>query len=270
MRKGIFYHDLINCKEFYTDTDKMMCFCRENGIEAIQFDRTQLTEDCISQILPSMNKYGIKFAGIFIMCRLCADDISVFSSAVNKCMETVDLSVKLGCKRVLVVACEPCDIEDKSLAALRFVNGLNKVCDYAAKFGISIAVENFSDPVLPFSLPEDIIFLKENVKNLSYVFDTGNFLLCDVDAMAAYGMLEKYVDEIHVKDFYFTDNAEFYDKKGRGVSAISFGNGQTGMKDVLKKALKNKKDILYIIEHNTENISCDDIKYSCQFLRFCL
>ncbi len=126
-----------------------------------------------------------------------------------------------------VIMALPC-INDKNISAsdrlearLRVLEYLSYLADEAKQYKICATIENHSNYEYPFTYIDDITYLLENVPDIKYVLDTGNYAFEGTDMIEA---CEKFKDKtvhVHLKDL-----RRNFDNKEAGYDAVAIGDGE--------------------------------------------
>lgn len=105
---------------------------------------------------------------------------------------------------------------------------LNDVCEIAKPYHVTVVLENFSDLSSTFATVEDIDTLLNQVPQLFYVLDTGNFWFSDNDVYKACELFADKIRHVHLKDIipssdgYLTVNGKSCDSNELGSGIIDF------------------------------------------------
>ncbi len=151
-----------------------------------------------------------------------------FAPHFDKFKRTVENACILGADRIRIFSFFFKENDDCALLRDEVMERLDKMCSFSLESGVQCCHENEKD--IYGDTPErcfDILTaLKGRIKG---VFDPANFIQCKVDVMPAYGLLEPYIDYLHIKDCLF--------ESGKVVPA---GKGDGHIPELLK--LFSKKD----------------------------
>lgn len=169
--------------------------------------------------------------------------------------EFIDSAVKMGCDKVLII---PGFISANAISILKkhamkkMAYGLHKLCEYAAKKGITITMEDFDDCIAPFSTDDELVWFLRQVPFLRCTFDTGNFIYQDINELLAFSKLEDSIIHVHCKDRALTGVSEEIPKitvSGNKLYTASVGSGCIHMKEIFYKLNAIGYDNTLAIEH---------------------
>lgn len=105
---------------------------------------------------------------------------------------------------------------------------IEKMADYADDNGILCCHENEKD--IYGDIPERCLELLQRFEGkLGGIFDPSNFIQCGADTLAAYEMLEPYIEYMHIKD-----------ADAQSGSVVPAGEGDGNIEEILRRF--NKKD----------------------------
>ncbi len=161
----------------------------------------------------------------------------------EKMKEHINTAARTGCGRILAVpgfldrnVAEEfhrlADTGDKK-ALYSYMNeeqgiqsmcqGLARLSDYRKKKEIKVTVEDFDDYTSPLSRTYGISWFLEQVPDLGFTFDMGNFAYMQEDIWEAWEKLSPYITHVHCKD------------RCRGLEPAPAGTGDIPMKALAEK-----------------------------------
>lgn len=152
----------------------------------------------------------------------------------------------------------------------RMAQTLEQCCQYAARYGITVGMEDFDDERATFARAEELQWYLEQVPDLSCTFDTGNFLYSGEDALEALPLLLGRVGYVHCKDRTFEVKAGEEPKQttdGRNMYSAAVGSGVIPMEELVRRIRKNGYDGAFAIEHFGSQSMYEDILLSAAWLR---
>jgi len=156
-------------------------YASEQGLGAIE-PTSYYFPDTSKEFFPKYKafctKLGLDISGSAVGNNFCIPDAAKLKEQMNSVNEWVERCSILGCKTIRIFAgtIAKGDTEDK--AKERCINAIGQACDYAAKFGIILALENHGGIT---ASAEQILHI---VKSINHPFfgvnlDTGNFHTAD-------------------------------------------------------------------------------------------
>ncbi len=150
-----------------------------------------------------------------------------------------------GCKYFLIVPGYADSVETKKEAADRTIERLIPLSEFALENGIQLTIENFSQVLTPYSTPEELLYILENVPKLKYTYDTGNFSYLSLDVNEAFDKLKNYIGYVHAKDLgdRITKDNWTYEPHWKNVNFFGapIGGGSVGF----DKIIENLRSIDY-------------------------
>lgn len=265
MKKSIFFINVYGCPDVSGDLEKMFLLMKELGVSGLQLHISELMnldKENLKNLLKKNNAY---IECVHVTPRLLTEDENLFFAALEECEAALEYISTFDCKHLMVAPFHPFDVKDRQKALERFAEGLRLVIAKAEKYRVSVVIENISLLVLPFSTPEDIEYLLDNVKGLKFCFDTGNFVCSKHDTIKSFERLKDRIDMVHVKDFGICEEGGFVCDSGINVEHIDFGKGKANLNDTLLRLFKHKPDIPYIVEVHNEKPLKNDVINACSF-----
>ena len=265
MKKSIFFINVYGCPDVSGDLDKMFPLMKQIDASGLQFHITEIMDLDAQRFITLLSENDAYVECVHVTPRLLSADEEVFAEAVKECEDALEYISAFGCKRLMVVPFTPSDVKDRNKARERFAQGLRLVVKLSEKYGISVVIENISLLTLPFSTPDDIEYLLDNVKGLKFCFDTGNFVCTKLDTIKAYERFCDRIDMVHVKDFGICESGGFACDGGINVEHVDFGRGDAKLREVLHLLYKNNPDVPYVVEVHNEMPPRDDVVKACDF-----
>lgn len=269
MKKNIFFVNVFDCPEIAGNLEKMFELLKVNGVSGLQIPYDALIGLDKEEFKNLLEKYNVELVCTHIVTRLCAKDDEIFLKAVKDCKKALEYIKFFDCKYFMPVPFYTADVDglcDKKRAADRFAEGLDIIVKEAENYGTKVIIENISQIILPYSLPEDIMYLLEKVKNLGFCFDTGNFVCTRTDVEKAFEMLKDKIDVVHIKELVeCNDTNALKCDSGIYVTNVDFGTGGANLPVVMKKLLENNREIPYIIEVQSQKVYKCEIEQACSF-----
>ncbi len=174
-------------------------YASEQGLGAIE-PTSYYFPDTSKEFFPKYKafctKLGLDISGSAVGNNFCIPDAAKLKEQMNSVNEWVERCSILGCKTIRIFAgtIAKGDTEDK--AKERCINAIGQACDYAAKFGVILALENHGG--ITASVEQILSIVKSiNHPYFGVNLDTGNFHTAD-----PYGDLAKlapYAVTVQVK-----------------------------------------------------------------------
>lgn len=179
---------------------------------------------------------GLEFSSICVRSEFGEDpdDFSVAYDGLRWCE-------KLGMKKYL---CIPgmIDLEDAEHAERQkenMVKGLNRLCKEAGERGIMVLMEDYDGAESPYRNLAGLCYFMENVPELRFAYDSGNFDYSDEDELVPFDTLISRISHVHLKDRGekpLADDEEPQISMGkRTIFSSPFGYGYIRSKTVMEK-----------------------------------
>ena len=179
----------------------------------------------------------------------------------------------LGADKVMVIpgfvkaGDSPQEREAKTRA---MVEGVNRLGDLAAGFGVSLLMEDFDSELAPYGTKEGLLRFLEGCPGLSCAFDTGNFRYMAQDVLEAYELLKARVAHVHLKDrAYDQRNGEQPKTAVDGVALYPcpVGGGDLPLAQVVSRLRADGYNGIYTLEHYDSNATLDYLRQSVAWLQ---
>ena len=119
-------------------------------------------------------------------------------------------------------------------ARKRFAEYLHNAVIQGKAYGVQTVIENFSDRKNPNASVEDIAYLLQEVPDLKYVLDCGNFWFGGDNVLSATDLFMEKIIHVHLKDLVETPTGRL-DICGRRGESVPIGEGEIPTKAILEK-----------------------------------
>ena len=166
--------------------------------------------------IPDFIAAGLKPASLYGFLTFDTDDLGAAQSTAF-----VDAAVKYGARRVMVLpeSFRPeADAKERERVTVSIVNGLRRMCAYAAKKNVLVMTEDFGNRnnVCSYGPTLDRLFASE--PNLAYALDSGNFYYSGrgTDVVAFAKKWQDRIAHVHLKD-QAKEDAHSYRTLGEGA-----------------------------------------------------
>lgn len=193
---------------------------------------------------------------------------------VNRQSEPVlEAARYLGADRLLVIPGfhrEEDGREERARQVKAMEEGINRLADKAAGYGVSLVMEDFDSELAPYSTIDGLLEFLGNCPGLSCCFDTGNFRYMAENEMEAFEALKGRIAHVHLKDrAYRQSNGEaaktaIDDQK---LYPCPVGYGEIKIAELLEKLRQNGYHGAYTIEHYDSAATLDYLKKSAAWLK---
>ena len=164
------------------------------GVVSAESDMGELKAYGAESFCTEMKECGLELECLHALVNLTTRDDS---ELVKQYLST---AASCGCKYFLIVPGYAESVETKKDAADRIIERLIPLSEFALENGIQLTIENFSQVLTPYSTPEELLYILENVPKLKYTYDTGNFSYLSLDVNEAFEKLKDHIAYVHAKD----------------------------------------------------------------------
>ncbi len=266
MKLSVFFDHILQARE---QTGKplevLLAGVRSVGIEAVEINLSYLCEN------PSVLDL-LKTADLGISCIYEFYDMGRFDEE-EKVKKHVDAAVSVGAKRILVVPgflageaskemqkCMP--VKEKIVAFFEdneeinlMAAGLSFAAKYGKEKGVTVTVEDFDGLDSPLAGMYGIHWFLQQVPELMYTFDTGNFLFYGEKVLDAFELLKDRIAHVHCKD-----------RQPETHASVQTGTGYIPFTEILDKLKVLNYDGFLAIEHFDVEGQEECIRGSAEFL----
>lgn len=118
----------------------------------------------------------------------------------------------------------------------------------AAKEGLDVTIEDYDNPLSPCYNTEALDLMFKSVPRLNHNFDTGNYLYCGEDPLAAAKHFRKRIHHVHLKDR----------KAPRDLTSPAVGTGVVPMREIVSYLLRKGYKGWFCVEFfgNSNMLEC--------------
>ena len=276
MKISVFYDHIIQAAEQSGEKiPALLKKARAYGIEAVEINYTQLMKHRFKIL------FWLKRAGLDISCIYEFYDWGN-TGDIAKVKGQIDMAKKTGADRILVIPgflqedeakelnhCHASFDETKAFmeqnkSIQKMKKALCQVTAYAKEKGIKVTLEDFDLNTAPFSRMYQLKWFMENVPDLYFTLDTGNFAYSDEDVLEAYELLKKHIVHVHCKDR--KEDREAVSVHNRGMSPVAAGDGYIPIAELIKELKKQGYDGYLAMEHFDAPNQIETIKRSAMYL----
>ena len=265
MRLSVFFDHILQAKEQTGKSlEELLAGVRNAGIEAVEINLTYLCEHSdVWNVL--------KAAGLGVSCIYEFYDMG-HSDETEKAKKHVDTAVSVGAKRILIVPgflageaskeMQKCMPVKENIVAFfeenKEIKGMAEGLSFAAKYGkekgVTVTVEDFDGLDSPLAGMYGIHWFLQQVPELMYTLDTGNFLFYGEDVLEAFALLKDRIAHVHCKDRQPETNA-----------SVQTGTGYIPFTEIIDRLKENYEGFL-AIEHFDVEGQEECIRGSAEFL----
>lgn len=253
MELGVFYDQICSAeREQGIKYDDAIVTLQKLGITAVELNVDYIYKTEPEELKQHLAQYGMHVSSVHsaACCRVTPDgDIQ---SGLERMKEDIRRAKRVGSPLFMAVPQLPDDYipQDKQLYINGFRRLLKELAVYGKEIGVQVTVEDFSTTDVPYASFEDLDWLLDNIPELMFTFDSGNFHLAGFDEMKA---LEKYTDRtvyLHLKGILKVDYATDILRAGNYFEIMDVGTGVIDNKAIYDHFKKTGYDGVIIMECN--------------------
>lgn len=134
------------------------------------------------------------------------------------------------------------------------IDATNRFCEKAAKWGITVVMEEFGSAAAPYHDAEGLAYFLDRLPGVKCGFDTGNFAFADEDALEVFDRFKDRIAHVHLKDFSSEpaapDQKVFLSRSGRPLYGCPIGAGQVHNAEILDRLKDMNYDGMIVVEHH--------------------
>lgn len=267
MRLSVFFDHILQAQEQTGKSlEGLLAAVRNAGIEAVEINLSYLSEHF--EVFAMLRSADLGISCIYEFYDMGRQD------EAEKAKKHVDTAVLAGAKRILVV---PGFMSGKTSLQMQKVMpvqekiaeffeenkeikgmaaGLSFVAKYGAEQGVTVTVEDFDGLDSPLAGMYGIQWFLQQVPELMYTLDTGNFLFYKENVMDAFALLKDRIAHVHCKDRQPETNA-----------SVQTGTGYIPFADIIEKLRAQRYGGFLAIEHFDVEGQEECMKGSAEFLK---
>ena len=148
----------------------------------------------------------------------------------------------------------------------RMVEGFGKMVDYARGSGVKVTIENQSVPQRADSRIADCKYILDQIPELGFVFDAGNFFCVEESALDAWEVLGARSVHSHMKDWEFYEFGRIVRSNMPALRSSVMGEGLVGLDKLLPKMKADGYDGSMVLEVNGRPFTTEIMDKSAEFL----
>ena len=253
MELGAFYCQLCSAEaEQGVKYEDAMAHAQKIGITAMDINVDYIYETVPEVFAENLAKYGMHVSSVHsaAQCRVTPEGCIYFG--LEKMKEDIRRAKRVGSPLFMAVPQMPSDYkpEYKELYRTGFRKLFSELAKYGKQIGVQVTVEDFSTTEVPYASFEDIDWLLDNIPELMFTFDTGNFSLAGFDEIAA---LDRYFDRtvyLHMKGILAVDYPTDILRDGKYYEIMDVGSGTVDNKKIFDYFTGKGYDGVIILECN--------------------
>ena len=206
----------------------------ENGIQDIVLDAEWMESNIATETRIFLNNYGLSRSVYGApICDFSSEE--GYRAALSRFEGFIKMTEMVGAKHFMIVP--RIDLQGKTAKRIKnetecIRNMFFDVSRLCVKYGICPTVENYSITDYPFTTISDIKWLLDNVPDLMFNIDTGNFTLVGEDEVEAARLFADKIVKAHIKDVKTVERSTLV-RGGKCFDCAVLGTGETRNEEVL-------------------------------------
>lgn len=249
MKLSVFFDHILQAQEQTGKTlEELLTGVRGAGIEAVEINLSYLCEH--SDVWNALKAAGLGISCIYEFYDMGRRDES------DKAKKHVDTATLVGAKRILIVPGflsgedslrmqKVMPVQENIVGFFesndeikRMADGLDFAAKYGKEKGVTVTVEDFDGLDSPLAGMYGIHWFLQQVPELTYTLDTGNFIFYGEDVSDAFELLKDKIAHVHCKDREPETNA-----------SVQTGTGYISFDEIIDKLKAQNYDGFLAIEH---------------------
>lgn len=170
-----------------------------DAVEPTAYYFAETSQEYLAHLKGKCSRLGLDISGTAVGNNFCTSNPSKLRQEIQSVKQWVEHASRLGAKTIRIFAgsVDKGDSEEKARA--RCVEAIQEACDYAAKFGVILALENHGGIVATI---DQMLAVVQAVKHdwFGVNWDTGNFIspdpYADLTRLASYAVTVQIKTEI--------------------------------------------------------------------------
>lgn len=174
-----------------------------NAVELTSYYFAETTPEYLAALKGQCTRLGLDVSGTAVANNFCATDPVKVKQDIAHVKAWVEHTSRLGGKTIRIFAGTLAKGDNEEKARGRVIEAIQESCDYAAKFGIYLALENHGGIT---STAEQLLAIVKGVKHpfFGVNLDSGNFHTedpyGDLEKIAPYSVNAQIKTDIHAKN----------------------------------------------------------------------
>ena len=273
MKLSVFFLDILHVMEQEKiSLREAVLKVRELGFSGVDIEGCEL--DAYPDAVNIIHDAGMAFSNVYGIYDLV-------NGKYDDATELIDHAVNCGAKVAMLipgsfVAGEIPDPARKSedvmsdflssnKKSLRALSAIRKTAKYAQERGVTLTVESFGDINSLTAYTAEIKWLLDNISELKFTFDIGNFYLNGEDVCHAYSKLSDKTVHVHCKDYLTVPPVGHKDFSYQRIAA-SIGGGAAPTEKIVRELLACGYDGYFTVEYLYAENDLKALRESAEYL----
>lgn len=263
------YPTLFFEKGIYNSMDEALSATKKMGVDSAEIFTFEFDAFPFKTYVECLNRNDIRLNTIIVTSSFTNDDKNNYDAEISKIKRTIDDAANAGAKFVMVVpdANNVTSHSEKDRVLSSIITGMTEVTDYAKNTPVTVTMENFSLHTHPYSTIDEMLYIMQNVPNLKYTLDSGNFACVQNDVLKAYDVLKDYIVNVHMKDFKEYEFGCIVRPNIPVLDGCALGEGFVPLDALMNKLKADKYNGSLVMEINSDRNVPDDFVHSAEYLR---
>lgn len=249
MKISVFYENILEGVQFTGANMKdVLQQLKQEGMDAVYCSYETLKNDSEDLILNMLQELELGVEGLYGF-------ISFEHNPMDEVYkDMIDMAVKAGGRNFLFVPGFVVEEEKDQADELKknMWKGLGNAVQYGKKCGIDVTIEDFDGLTAPYCRLSGVQEFLENVPEMMFNFDTGNFIMYHDDELEAYEILKEKICNVHLKDRSHEKSCEKHPATvcadGKNMYSVPIGDGVMQIKEIMTRLKKSGYDGGLVVE----------------------
>ena len=243
-----------------------------SAYDASDYDREFAS---VEEVVQLCRDNGLAIADYIHWLHMATPDEAQVLAAIESGKQAVHTALAHGTKNLMIV--ESIVEEDilamgREAAVASMARVLREIVPYAARYGVTVMMEDFGSAALPMATSDQIGQLLTGAPGLKLVLDTGNMLAQGQEPVEFTKALLDHVAYVHLKDIEFPDQPtaeDFdYDHTGRIFCEAHHGEGVVDFSAILALLKSRGYDGCATVEYTPHISTTDHFKQMNRSIRY--
>lgn len=239
MKIGTFLLHLVQIQERYQmkSLEEVLTSTSVQGIQCVDGDTKVYDQLELPEVKKLLDVHGIQTSSVYHVA-VC-DEISGagreglkddLKYQLDRCafMETGIMMPVPSCSANIV-------LPDRPKLMLEY---FSTAVELAQPYGIKVAAENYSRSKSRFTSVTEVGYYLDQLPQLGYVLDTGNFWFTGADVLEACDKYLSRVVHVHMKDIQEMAEDPVRTLEGRGFDSAAIGEGDLPLREIVERLKK--------------------------------
>ena len=255
-------------EEFGGDKDRALAYAKSRGISTVEIFAEELEAITLREYCQLAARHGLSIGSVIKVSSFPSKSDAEYRQEISIIHALVDDAADAGISMMMIVPTADYvrNEEDKRFMRDRIIQGLRDIVQYAKQKGVTILAENFSRADYPLGTIAELRDLLENVLDLKYNFDTGNFYFSGTDVLDAYEALKDRMVDVHIKDWKLEESGEFTVAE-QSFNGCAIGDGFLPMGEIISRLVRDGYMGQLVIEINPVAETTQTIDQSIAFIK---